>query len=244
AFLEPEILIVDEVLAVGDAEFQKKAIGKMQDVSKGDGRTVLFVSHNMAAVENLCSSALVLDKGMIRFNLEVKEAIDNYLKISVEQNELLDFKSRIPNGMGNVQISHVDVYPDNESRFIKIRDTLVFDIDLSNKSAQGKLDIGIRVFNERETNIFSCSTLMTKTSLFLKSFENNIKVLCRVNSPFLIPGRYFFSVQVNLNNDQQDRIERVLQFEVLEEDFYSTGSKTNINKGEVLVDHVWIKNEN
>ncbi|WP_370003622.1 ABC transporter ATP-binding protein, partial [Winogradskyella sp.] len=63
AFLEPDILVVDEVLAVGDAEFQKKAIGKMQDISNSDGRTVLFVSHNMAAVKNLCTKGIVLENG-------------------------------------------------------------------------------------------------------------------------------------------------------------------------------------
>ena len=68
AHLEPEILVVDEVLAVGDAEFQKKAIGKMQDVSKGEGRTVLFVSHNMVSVRNLCKTGVVLDNGMVSFH--------------------------------------------------------------------------------------------------------------------------------------------------------------------------------
>ena len=67
AFLEPEILLVDEVLAVGDADFQKKCIGKMNNISK-EGRTVLFVSHNMSAMQSLCSRAIVLDKGKIVFN--------------------------------------------------------------------------------------------------------------------------------------------------------------------------------
>ena len=79
AFLEPEILIVDEVLAVGDAEFQKKAIGKMKDVSQGEGRTVLFVSHNMASIRQLCKKGIVLDKGMVRYNGAVNEAVDMYL---------------------------------------------------------------------------------------------------------------------------------------------------------------------
>ena len=82
AFLEPEILVVDEVLAVGDAEFQKKAIGKMQDVSRGEGRTVLFVSHNMAAVRSLCSRGIVLDQGQMVFDGEVNDAITHYLGFS------------------------------------------------------------------------------------------------------------------------------------------------------------------
>ena len=79
AFLEPDILVIDEVLAVGDAEFQKKAIGKMQDISKGDGRTVLFVSHNMAAVKSLCTRGIVLEHGKISFEGTTDEAVAFYL---------------------------------------------------------------------------------------------------------------------------------------------------------------------
>ena len=79
AFLEPEILVVDEVLAVGDAEFQKKAIGKMKDVSQGQGRTVLFVSHNMANIRQLCKTGVVLEKGSVLFSGTADEAVDLYL---------------------------------------------------------------------------------------------------------------------------------------------------------------------
>ncbi|WP_428231312.1 polysaccharide ABC transporter ATP-binding protein [Flavobacterium sp.] len=79
AFLEPEILVIDEVLAVGDAEFQKKAIGKMKDISKGQGRTVLFVSHNMAAVKSLCTRGIVLEHGKMTFEGNIDEAITQYL---------------------------------------------------------------------------------------------------------------------------------------------------------------------
>lgn len=80
AFLEPEILVIDEVLAVGDAEFQKKAIGKMQDISKGEGRTVLFVSHNMAAVKSLCTRGIVMENGRVVFDGETEEALSVYQK--------------------------------------------------------------------------------------------------------------------------------------------------------------------
>jgi len=78
AHLDPEILVVDEVLAVGDAEFQKKAIGKMKDVSQGEGRTVLFVSHNMASIKNLCTRGVVLNQGSIIYDGSVKDAVDYY----------------------------------------------------------------------------------------------------------------------------------------------------------------------
>ena len=79
AHLEPDILVVDEVLAVGDAEFQKKAIGKMQDISKGQGRTVLFVSHNMMSVKSICTKALILNNGKITNYGNVNEMVDKYL---------------------------------------------------------------------------------------------------------------------------------------------------------------------
>lgn len=83
AHLEPEILIVDEVLAVGDAEFQKKAIGKMQDISSGNGRTVLFVSHNMASVKNLCTRAILMNQGTVAYDGTPTEAINEYLTSQV-----------------------------------------------------------------------------------------------------------------------------------------------------------------
>lgn len=94
AHLEPEILVVDEVLAVGDAEFQRKAIGKMQDVAKGEGRTVLFVSHNMAAVEGLCSRGIVLENGCVAYNGgAAKDAVDYYLNSHVTEDmyEIKDY---------------------------------------------------------------------------------------------------------------------------------------------------------
>lgn len=92
AHLEPEILVVDEVLAVGDAEFQKKAIGKMQDVSKGEGRTVLFVSHNMAAVRSLCTKGVLLENGTVAYQGAVDSTVDFYLKEKerIRNNKIID----------------------------------------------------------------------------------------------------------------------------------------------------------
>lgn len=79
AHLEPEILVVDGGLAVGDAEFQKKAIGKMQDVSRGEGRTVLFVSHNMTSIRSLCNTGILLENGMVREQGEINTIVSHYL---------------------------------------------------------------------------------------------------------------------------------------------------------------------
>lgn len=99
AHLEPEILVVDEVLAVGDAEFQKKAIGKMQDVSTNDGRTVLFVSHNMASVRRLCQRGMLLNNGTVQETGEIEEIVDLYIKGNTET------KSRIRTWPNNVDKS-------------------------------------------------------------------------------------------------------------------------------------------
>ncbi len=94
AHLEPEILVVDEVLAVGDAEFQKKAIGKMQDVAKGEGRTVLFVSHNMGAIKNLCSTTILLHQGSIIANGNTQNIVNEYYSMSISQAmNYFEFKS-------------------------------------------------------------------------------------------------------------------------------------------------------
>ncbi len=128
AHLDPEILVVDEVLAVGDAEFQKKAIGKMQDVSKGEGRTVLFVSHNMASVKQLCKSGILLEYGKVKYKSdEINEIVDLYLNDqSVELiggralkmnalSTMLDITSFRVNGQ---TLNHVKISPDsNEIHF-------------------------------------------------------------------------------------------------------------------------------
>ena len=87
AHLEPEILVVDEVLAVGDAEFQRKAVGKMQDVAKGEGRTVLFVSHNMGSMQQLCRKGVLLENGSVAFSGIMGEVINAYQRGIVTQRE-------------------------------------------------------------------------------------------------------------------------------------------------------------
>ena len=112
AFLEPEILVVDEVLAVGDAEFQKKAIGKMQDVSQSGGRTVLFVSHNMAAVKKLCKHGILLEKGMVKYSGNIKDVVDNYIAGSGKpsQNVYFDDLTKAP-GNETIRIRSFEVTP-------------------------------------------------------------------------------------------------------------------------------------
>lgn len=125
AFLEPEILVVDEVLTVGDAEFQKKAIGKMKDVSQGGGRTVLFVSHNMAAVRSLCNRGVVLKNGMIDYVGDTNDAVNRYLQIgdTVENDKVVDNIQWIKQG---ITISRVILNgtENSHSRIISSQHTL------------------------------------------------------------------------------------------------------------------------
>ena len=130
AFLEPEILVIDEVLAVGDAEFQKKAIGKMQDISKQGGRTVLFVSHNMAAVKQLCTRGIVLENGGVVFDGSIEDAINRY--ISVEQLDDIypkNFdKDSVIYGNSMVRLNSVDIVSSSNENFYTIREELLVKI--------------------------------------------------------------------------------------------------------------------
>ena len=110
AHLDSDILIADEVLAVGDAEFQKKALGKMQDLSTGEGRTVFFVSHNMQAVKSLCSHGLVLQEGKIQFNGKIDEATSTYLSSKIEEgikNNYWDFENAPGTEKINVKSAYI-----------------------------------------------------------------------------------------------------------------------------------------
>ncbi len=113
AHLDPEILVVDEVLAVGDAEFQKKAIGKMQDVSQGEGRTVLFVSHNMASIRALCNNGILLDKGRIAFRGPIGETVDKYLSSNRGSDDIISTEGifKIKNQDIRVDSVKVNGYP-------------------------------------------------------------------------------------------------------------------------------------
>ena len=114
AHLDPEILVVDEVLAVGDAEFQKKAIGKMQDVSRGEGRTVLFVSHNMASVQRLCNHGVLLSYGMVNFIGDISETIHKYLSTQVIQSE---YNNKAPKSTDKLNLLWAKVSPSEGDAF-------------------------------------------------------------------------------------------------------------------------------
>lgn len=142
AFMEPEILVVDEVLAVGDAEFQKKAIGKMQDVSKGEGRTVLFVSHNMGSVRRLCTRGILLENGSVKFMGHVSDTIREYLRNEIIQHsfEGIDGDDKV------LYLRKAEVHSsDGKAFYNSSRISIVFEVCV--KRAIPSLVIGFNVFS-------------------------------------------------------------------------------------------------
>ena len=129
AHLEPEILVVDEVLAVGDAEFQKKAVGKMQDVSRGEGRTVLFVSHNMATVRNLCQRGVVLANGQKVFDGTSADAVDFYLTNSNKSEDTKIIDSVIVK-QSYISVSEVSINGTTSSHSTLTSDQEYFDLNI------------------------------------------------------------------------------------------------------------------
>ncbi len=150
AHLEPEILIVDEVLAVGDVEFQKKCLGKMKDVSVNDGRTVLFVSHNLPAVRQLCDNALYLKFGELMAQAPVEIILDLY-KIDSED---IDYK--IDSNLENefVKIESVNFFGKDGSKNLKIEDNIIISTNFECKIENRTLGFSYNIYNDEDILIF------------------------------------------------------------------------------------------
>ena len=159
AFLDPEILVVDEVLAVGDAEFQKKAVGKIQDVSR-NGRTVLFVSHNMAAVKSICRRGIILVNGEIKYNSEIEECVATYLK---GNNTLTNHKywndlTEIKNDDFELFEIGIKAKNKNYEDIIRIDEPIKFTANFRKKNSNKRIDITLHFKDEQGNKIFSTST--------------------------------------------------------------------------------------
>ena len=183
AFLEPDILIIDEVLAVGDAEFQKKAIGKMQEISKGGGRTVLFVSHNMEAVKSLCTRAFLIENGSIINDGTSEEIVNIYLQMQNESNQLVkewdNDSSDIPSGE-NVKMLAAELYSDCDFSITGITDInfkfeLLEDFELFNLSLVLSSFDGVPIFNSISKVIpLKKGVHQTKVSIPENLLNNNV----------------------------------------------------------------------
>ncbi len=145
AFLEPEILVVDEVLAVGDAEFQKKAIGKMKDVSQGQGRTVLFVSHNMASVKALCKTGILLENGMMKYTGTIKDTVDYYIgEGGSSENQYFDDLATAP-GNDVIRIKSFEILPSKPQANIDIESGIKFKLQFMCYKQDAMLDVDMTI---------------------------------------------------------------------------------------------------
>ena len=232
AFLEPDILIIDEVLAVGDAEFQKKAIGKMQEISAGGGRTVLFVSHNMAAVKSLCTRGIVLENGGIVFEGDTDESIQFYLKGNNEGVNFIDFSDR--KGAGIVKINQAKVYgvaPDVLPQTGQLFH-LEFELENPNDIPSSMIRFDLRIDDYMGQRI-----LWMSDSILALHKENITKtVIFTIDKLNLNNGLYYVTTHIMVNNEVSDWIQNAFTFEVTEGDFYGTGRKIPNNQSKILID--------
>jgi len=162
AHLEPEILIVDEVLAVGDAEFQKKCLGKMKDVSVKEGRTVLFVSHNMAAVKSLCTSGLVLQNGTVVYSGNQLDAV-NYYQSNHNTNSCFEHTGAVDEAPGNEKIRVSKFFVESlKDDVISISSGLRFELFFYNYRENINLDVTFELISADEVTVFHRGEVVTK----------------------------------------------------------------------------------
>jgi lipopolysaccharide transport system ATP-binding protein len=223
AHLEPEILIIDEVLAVGDAEFQKKCLGKMHDVSAKDGRTVLFVSHNMLAVTELCGRAVFLKNGLLELMGPVEEVVATYLKEAmpptVLERSLRDLER--PAGVGRrIQMTRVRLV--NDSSAIAFGAPLVVEMEADAHAALEDVSFGVGVNAAGGTRLLTVEAY--QQSIPRIHAGQSARALVVIPETGLAPGTYTLSVGVNAGIDLGlDYVQNVLVFEVVprpDETFY------------------------
>lgn len=160
AFLEPEILVVDEVLAVGDAEFQKKAIGKMKDVSQGQGRTVLFVSHNMASVKALCKTGVLLENGMMKYTGTIKDTVDYYIgEGGSSENQYFDDLATAP-GNDVIRIKSFEILPGKPQANIDIESGIKFKLQFMCYKPAAMLDVNFNVRTMDDITVFEAGRVL------------------------------------------------------------------------------------
>lgn len=220
AFLEPEILVVDEVLAVGDAEFQKKAIGKMQEVSKGGGRTVLFVSHNMVSIQKLCNTGILLKNGRVAFTGAIDDTIAQYM-LSDDDKSLLDF-NREGNGrirftdiqLCNSEGKKVDTLHTGDELIVKVGYQKNDDVDIS------KAKISVHIVNALQNDICTFSSSEYRGSLTNSKNSDG----CTIHVPHLLlkGGSYNVVLSARLDNGKEtcDVAYGVYPFSVIPTDFW------------------------
>lgn len=243
AHLDPEILVVDEVLAVGDAEFQKKAIGKMQDVSRGEGRTVLFVSHNMASIRHLCYRGVVLENGRISFMGEVNDAVDKYMlsnSVILDQKTISDY-SRSRNCNGQIKFFSIDYLNKNNEpitphsgEFVRVQ----LGVEVLQDTTHGKLSIDL--FSQFDSLLMNMPSFIVNGDMVLK--KGKYYVDCDIDRLPLTGGSYKLSLWASNENGCADFLEMNIPMEVLDDDYFKTGRFINAShiRGKIVLnDYKW-----
>ncbi len=245
AHLQPEILIVDEVLAVGDVAFQKKCLGKMSDVSHS-GRTVLFVTHNMAAVENLCHRCLVLDDGKVIFDGEAKSAVQQYLnsaRTRATDGNVLDL-SRAINRRSAIAplLKRLEFFTDDDQPLtggisIGARFRLRIHFDLPGDGNSFHVGLGFNnALGQRVFTAHSCFEPDHPAGTHVGTQIFN----CEIPSLTFVPGDYWLRIWLDVGSAEADLIDDAAQITVLESDYYGTG-KVPWNGAFVLKHHWYLE---
>lgn len=241
AHLEPEVLLVDEVLAVGDADFQRKCLGKMGEVAQ-QGRTVLFVSHNMAAIQNLCHRCVLIENGRVLTEGDTEEVISTYLA-SNDRREVKDLRSRKDrNGDGSIQFQLVSFHRKNgesastflsgDDLIVKLRYTVTRPL-----SPSSSILVGLSVQDAYGDTLFLCSNELTGE--IEREWPTNGDVICRITRLPLSRGVYSTNIYLAVNGVVADWVTEAAVFEMEIGDFYGTGRNPPSSHSRFLVPHAW-----
>jgi lipopolysaccharide transport system ATP-binding protein len=241
AHLEPEILIVDEVLAVGDAEFQKKCLGKMKDVAKG-GRTVLFVSHNLDAIENLCSRAILLRQATLAEDGPVEDVLNEYIHhLPVQNRAIYDMTEHAFRWNTAEPIFKSVTLLDGcreELKEIRTGDplSLVFSIKTNKRLKLPQLGVGFNDFLGRR--VFSVATYLSSSNL--SSVDGECRIHCRIDALPLVPGTYSLSISIgDGGNLLMDAIDDALSITIRPSDYLGTDGHLPHSLGAFAVRSHW-----
>jgi lipopolysaccharide transport system ATP-binding protein len=240
AHLEPEILLIDEVLAVGDAEFQKKCLGKMDEVSKS-GRTVLFVSHNLGVVRQLCNRGILLNNGQIRQDATIEESLEQYYQSTFESSEI-DLNNVPRSGKGDLRIKRI--YFTNfkgevlQTQLVSGSDIILNIAYQANQSIHLKsIDFGISIYDQE--NRFITVLNNTMSNFHFKEIPSNGTMRCKLEKLPLTFGSFNTSFSLNANGILMDRIENAFSFSVLEGDYYNSNFSNCHSRTGVYIKQSW-----
>ena len=222
AHLDPDILIVDEVLAVGDAAFQKKCIGKMQSIS-GSGRTVIFVSHNLPSVQALCNRCLLLQNGRLQKTGNTEKVIDYYLSESANNQSIQALNDKKREGTGEIQLISISMRDSRMKEINSIRcgQNLTFEFKFKNLNSYDFTPVfAVSVKNKNDTNITWLNSKLVGQEIDIGKTGNLSFQIERLN---LAPGRYFLNTFIGNYAIPVDWIVDAYSFDVLDGVYYETG---------------------